>query len=935
MTQMQDIAYELLREGELEKESREQIILGKYYANELYETINTLSLAVESPSLDEMADKDYERMCRDDFFSKLFKKKANFELMHAWHRNEQAPISTPKAFVPPSHLVKDHQTWLRSLVFPGDDSVFPYKSITESSEWYPVEEVNSDSFQYTRTEQRELLALLRDERQRYLTYTDWEPGGCTLGGILSTEGFFYFNQKCDIQCVFCLIILKDTKDIQEVVNLHKYFSPRCSIVKHEAILFGNAINKDSFESTFQRIIEPLHNPSLRKHPSLLKQIPSAVQISGINPNDSLSSGAFSSFPPLVFSDPYSLLELQQRALTGGGEIEVYTDIIRDINHLPLDECDIEAEISPETVAASQLSDKLQHIFAIPDKINNAVYRSLNTLETLTSSAELGWEPWFGAVFWAKEQGSDKNVARLRTSASNNKSEFLRIDDDNVLYQLTPDGKWKVIVPEHLWRYVTGAFHDTPIMGHYGPEKTLQRMKEYVYFYHMHTYVTDYIKSCVICQLYKKNRGRVQYQCTNVPPNIFHTMSMDLCGPYPKSSDGYMYIMVVQCVLTRYLFVIPLKTKTADEIAAKLVDNVFLRVGPPMRLLSDNAAEFHSALLKRLSDTFGYHRNFIQTYRPQQNGANERSHAELTRWLKMYMYEAETTKQWSVFKDLLSYAFNTTPHSTLGGRTPFEIVYGKKPPLKPFGWPEHSKPSNADFLKFFHYREEEIQRLRQSTRKVIEFNMKTSLDRANQKLKVPEFLLGDEVLEVEHRLLPKMIAVKKDWKPVYQPRILKVTEILSDAHVRIRDETGEERILHVDKLKRFNRRDGCVGFSHLPPRPLLDEDKFDDSDDEDLPKTSEEGMRQGVQSLLEARQETETLENPENRPTSEYPDHIVFQPVIQEPPAAEGLANVAEVPKQEWRDRLWGSRPKRNPKPTDFGSDYLVKRPAIYSYLRKK
>jgi hypothetical protein len=364
---------------------------------------------------------------------------------------------------------------------------------------------------------------------------------------------------------------------------------------------------------------------------------------------------------------------------------------------------------------------------------------------------------------------------------------------------------------------------------------------------------------------------------------------------------------------------------AEEIAERLVDDVFLRVGPPMRLLSDNATEFHSSLLKRLSNTFGYHRNFIQTYRPQQNGANERSHAELYRWLKMYMYEAETTNQWSVFKELLAYAYNTTPHSTLGGKTPFEIVYGRKPPLKPFGWPEHSKPSNADFLKFLGIREETLHALRKDTRRVIEFNMRTSLDKANRMLKIPEFLLGDEVLEIEHRLQPKMVTPKRDWRPTYQPRSLKVTEILSDAHVRVKDETGEERILHVDRLKRFNRREGCIGFSHLPPRPLLEEDKYDDSDDEDRPKTSEEGINEGVLEILESRQQDQD----EAMEVSEIPREPSRQSRLHEPPASEGIAQVAEAPKRNWKERMFGPREPRTPKPTNFGSDFTTEQPRIY------
>jgi hypothetical protein len=306
-------------------------------------------------------------------------------------------------------------------------------------------------------------------------------------------------------------------------------------------------------------------------------------------------------------------------------------------------------------------------------------------------------------------------------------------------------------------------------------------------------------------------------------------------------------MVVQDVLSRYLFILPLKSKRADEIAELLVEQVFLRVGPPLRLLSDNAKEFHSDLMRRLSDTFGYKRLFIQTYRPQQNGANERSHAEIFRWMKMYMYDSSSTKYWATFKNLLAYAYNTTPHSTLGGRSPFEIVFGRKPPLQPFGWPSQTKPNDHDFLQFIGLRHEELQVLRTETRKVIEFNMRTSLERANRRLSVPDFLEGDDVIELEFKVQPKIVTPKQDWGPVYKPRQLKITEIISDAHVRVRDELGVERVLHVDRLKRLKRRDGCVGFSNMPPKPLDDDEAFDDSEDseDDTPKPPTPGLERYV------------------------------------------------------------------------------------------
>jgi hypothetical protein len=378
-------------------------------------------------------------------------------------------------------------------------------------------------------------------------------------------------------------------------------------------------------------------------------------------------------------------------------------------------------------------------------------------------------------------------------------------------------------------------------------------------------------------------------------------------------------------------VIPLKGKTAEEISQRLIDQVFLKVGPPMRLLSDNAKEFHSVLLRRLSDTFGYKRIFIQTYRPQQNGANERSHAELFRWLKMYMYEAETTKFWPTFKDLLAYTYNTTPHSTLGGKTPFEIIFGKKPPLKPFGWPEHSKPSNADFKKFLGLRDEELQALRLETRKVIEYNMKTSLDRANRKLKVPEFVLGDEVLELEQRIVPRMVTPKRDWGPTYQPRPMIITEVISDAHVRVREGNGEERVLHVDRLKRFNRRDDCIGFSNLPPRPLQDEDRYDLDEDVRIARAIQDPeIREGIERVLPLPNTAKTsheaevqklIEDARQDRTRLNLGPRVIPEQLKEPRAASGLANLVRKRKEAVNEWL-NTRSLRNITPRHTDPSYV-------------
>jgi thymidine kinase len=837
-------------------------------------------------------------------------------------------------FLPADHVRSDHQSWLRSLVHQiGGTYVFSrYKQINEKQPWYPTVEKSVCKFRYTRSEQQLLLDMLRGNLARSATFHGFPCGQSVIFALIK-EGFFNVNYRNSVQCAFCLLMLRDIDNSSDPAELHAKHSPQCPMVKCVGPLFGNHevdLNNALHEPACM-LCEPLHNPSNRRD-QIIQQMFNPWERNHGGSTQYVPKGsedAFSENLPIMFQDPHCFSEMQAKASNyrnkNGKSTTHAKPFTGDIcpNHTP-DSWKTDTSVflccqplTPEIAAQLKLAENNKLIESIPIKEHSKVFSSINTLQTLVDPIELGWDPFFDEAFWVSEQEKDRDVVRLISNVKKGKEEpFHAVGADGILYHLSGT-IWVVVVPTHLKRYVTWAFHDTPIMGHYGPEKTLQRMKQHVYFSGMHAYVAEYIKTCIKCQLYKKRLGgRVQYQCTNVPPDIFHTISMDLVGPYPTSLDGFSYIMVVQDVLTRYLFILPLKGKTAEEISDNLVEHVFLKVGPPTRLLSDNAKEFHSTLLRRLSDTFGYKRLFVQTYRPQQNGANERSHAELYRWLKMYMYDAETTQCWPMFKNLLAYTYNTTPHSTLGGKSPFELIFGRKPPLQPFGWPTSTKPSDVDFVKFLGLRDEQVQAIRAETRKVIEFNMRTSLERANRRLSAPDFLIGDDVLELEFKVQPKVITQKKDWRPTYQVRPLKITEVISDAHVRVRDDLGIERILHVDRLKRLQRRDGCIGFSGQPPKPLNDENFFDDSDEEDAQGNIQ--PREGIEHLLRTSDPT-----PEERVITNNNPNSNNNPE----PANEGIARIASKKKRFFPESFYAKRSNRHaPKKPD--GDFVPHGPEV-------
>ena len=98
------------------------------------------------------------------------------------------------------------------------------------------------------------------------------------------------------------------------------------------------------------------------------------------------------------------------------------------------------------------------------------------------------------------------------------------------------------------------------------------------------------------------------------------ISMDLVGRLSKTSSGHEYALTVICMLTGYMFCIPLKTKTAEEIVDKYLTHVTFTFGNSRKILSDNGTEFKNALFEEVAKQLGVERKiYSPVYRPQANG----------------------------------------------------------------------------------------------------------------------------------------------------------------------------------------------------------------------------------------------------------------------------------------------------------------------------
>lgn len=146
--------------------------------------------------------------------------------------------------------------------------------------------------------------------------------------------------------------------------------------------------------------------------------------------------------------------------------------------------------------------------------------------------------------------------------------------------------------EHLLEYL----HQDPLSGHLGRHKTYRRLQHLVYWPKMSWDVRMFCQDCHVCQAYKpENRklaGKLQQTIVHRPWEI---LGMDWMGPFPRSSNQNVYLLVFVDYYTRWVELFPLRTATAESISCVLVKDIFTRWGIPDYLLLDCGPQFVSII----------------------------------------------------------------------------------------------------------------------------------------------------------------------------------------------------------------------------------------------------------------------------------------------------------------------------------------------------
>ena len=204
-------------------------------------------------------------------------------------------------------------------------------------------------------------------------------------------------------------------------------------------------------------------------------------------------------------------------------------------------------------------------------------------------------------------------------------------DNKLLKRIIADGNntyETTVMPRSLIPQVLRMVHDK--LGHNGTHRTYILLKRLYYCKGLKPSVEKHIKQCY--QYQRRNKQVIEYAKLHFDVATFpmQFISMDLIGEFhPPTSKKHRYALTVICMLTGYVFCVPLKTKTAEEVIQAYIDHVYARFGGSLKILSDNGTEFKNKLFEQVVKELGVeYKLYTLPYHPASNGCIEGFHAFL-------------------------------------------------------------------------------------------------------------------------------------------------------------------------------------------------------------------------------------------------------------------------------------------------------------------
>lgn len=239
----------------------------------------------------------------------------------------------------------------------------------------------------------------------------------------------------------------------------------------------------------------------------------------------------------------------------------------------------------------------------------------------------------------------------------------------------------------------------PLWGHSGVNKTLEKINLESSL--LETYeksVENYIKNCDTCQRSKNESIPYPGLLHSLPTidNVWIDVTMDFITHLPKSSNAtVIYVVVDQ--LSKYAQFFSSHILTLQSKWQKYFNGIFKLYGMPKTIIGDRDSIFLSNFRRELFDLQGCTLKYISAYHPQTDGQTEVTNKILETYLRCFV--SHQPSEWTNWLTLVEFRFNTSWKES-ANLTPYEVLYGRKPPILLSYIPHTTRGPNKLNIGFF-------------------------------------------------------------------------------------------------------------------------------------------------------------------------------------------------------------------------------------------
>lgn len=168
------------------------------------------------------------------------------------------------------------------------------------------------------------------------------------------------------------------------------------------------------------------------------------------------------------------------------------------------------------------------------------------------------------------------------------------------------------------------------------------------------------------------------------------IAADILGELPITAKGNRYILVVSDYFTKWTEAFAMPNMEAKTVAKIMVEEVFVRLGTPRIIHSDQGRQFESELFREVCRLFHIQKTRTTAYHPQSDGMVERFNRTLTSMLSAFVQENQT--DWDEHIPYVMMAYRSAEHKSTQF-TPNMLMLGRETTLPldlQYEMPEHMK-----------------------------------------------------------------------------------------------------------------------------------------------------------------------------------------------------------------------------------------------------